>query len=62
MEDGEIQDIRGNEMDQSIKAQKIQQIIKLLKFILTIDDMEILKSTIESVVEMLGEISEEQNN
>jgi len=43
---------------QSVKNQKIQQIIKLLKFILTIDDLEIIKSTIESVTEIL----EEENN
>jgi len=48
--------------NQSVKVQKIQQIIKLLKFILTIDDLEIMKSTIESIIEMLSEISDEKNN
>lgn len=40
------------------KAKKIQQIVKLLKFLLTLDDMEIIKSTLESVIEIL----EEENN
>lgn len=44
--------------NQSVNKQKLEQIIKLLKFILTIDDMEIIKSTLESVVEIL----EEENN
>lgn len=37
------------------KNQKIQQIIDLLKFVLTLDDEEILRSTIESVIELLEE-------
>jgi hypothetical protein len=34
---------------------KIKKIIKILKFILTIDDMEVIKSSIESVIETLEE-------
>jgi len=37
--------------------QKLQQVIDLLKFVLTLDDEEITKSTIESVVEILEEIN-----
>ena len=44
--------------NQSTKSQKLEQIIKLLKFIITLDDMEIIKATIESIVEIL----EEENN
>ena len=52
---GRITDII-NKMDSvSVKNQKIQQIIKLLKFILTVDDLEIIKSTLESVIELLEE-------
>lgn len=47
-----------SEQNQSVNKQKLEQIIKLLKFLLTIDDMEIIKSTLESVVEIL----EEENN
>lgn len=35
--------------------QKLQQINELLRFILTLDDEEIIKSTIESVIEILQE-------
>lgn len=35
--------------------QKLQQAVDLLKFVLTLDDEEIVKSTIESVVELLEE-------
>lgn len=35
---------------------KIKQVIKILRFILTEDDEEIIKSSIESVIEMLEEI------
>ena len=37
------------------KNAKIKQIIELLKFVLTVDDEEIMKSSIESVIEMLEE-------
>lgn len=35
--------------------QKLQQAVGLLKLILTLDDEEITKSTIESVIELLEE-------
>lgn len=34
---------------------KLQQVVELLKFVLTLDDEEIVKSTIESVIELLEE-------
>lgn len=34
---------------------KLKQIIELLKFALTLDDEELLKSTVESVIESLEE-------
>lgn len=37
------------------RNQKIQKIVDLLKFILTLDDEEIVRSTIESVIELLEE-------
>lgn len=42
-------------MNNSDKKDKIQRIINLLKFVLTLDDEEIIKSTIESVIELLEE-------
>jgi len=36
---------------------KIKQIIEILKFVLTLEDDEIIKSSIESIVEMLEEIN-----
>jgi len=41
--------------DRDEKNYKLQQIIELLKFSLSLDDDEIIKSTIESVVEQLEE-------
>ncbi len=38
------------------KNPKIKQIIEILKFILTVEDEEITKSSLESVIEMLEEI------
>lgn len=38
------------------KADKLKQIIMLLEFILVLDDKEIMKSSIESIIEMLKEI------
>ena len=35
--------------------QKIEQVVELLKFALTCDDEEIIKSTVESVIEILEE-------
>lgn len=37
------------------KDDKIKRAIKMLKFILTVDDEEITKSSIESVIEILEE-------
>lgn len=34
---------------------KLRQVVDLLKFVLTLDDEEIVKSTIESVIEVLEE-------
>lgn len=41
--------------DKGNRKQKIQQIVELLKFVLTLNDEEIIKSTIESVIELLEE-------
>jgi len=41
--------------DKENRNQKLRQITELLKFVLTLDDDEIVKSTIESVVELLEE-------
>jgi hypothetical protein len=38
--------------------QKLEHVIELLKFVLSLDDEEIIKSTVESVIEILQEISE----
>lgn len=35
------------------KHRELQRVVEMLKFILTIDDEEIIKSIIESVIEML---------
>jgi len=40
---------------QSEQKQKLQKIVGLLKFILSLDDQEITKSTIESIIELLEE-------
>jgi hypothetical protein len=37
------------------EKEKLKQIVELLKFISTIDDEEIKKSTIESIIEILEE-------
>ena len=37
------------------KNQKLRQVAELLKFVLTLNDEEIIKSTIESVIELLEE-------
>jgi len=34
---------------------KLEQVIELLKFALSVDDEEIIKSTVESVIEILEE-------
>lgn len=40
---------------ESAKDLKIKKVIKILKFLLSIDDMEVIKSSMESVVESLEE-------
>lgn len=39
----------------SERNQKLQKIVGLLKFVLSLDDEEITKSTIESIIELLEE-------
>lgn len=39
----------------SVGKQKLIQVVELLKFVLTLDDEEIVKSTIESIIELLEE-------
>lgn len=41
----------------NIKRQKLDQAINLLKFVLDLDDEEIVKSAIESAIELLEEIA-----
>jgi hypothetical protein len=38
-------------------AEKLKQVIEILRFLLTVDDEEIIKSSIEGIIEMLQEIS-----
>jgi len=40
---------------QGIDKYKLEQIVQLLKFALSLEDHEIIKSTVESVVEILDE-------
>jgi cobalamin biosynthesis protein CobD/CbiB len=35
------------------RKERLRRVISLLKFILTLDDEEIMRSTVESVIEML---------
>lgn len=50
-------DIMTNSNNNNIENnKKIKQVIKILQFILTSDDEEITKSSIESIIEMLEEI------
>ena len=37
------------------KKEKLKQILELLQFVLTLDDEEIIRSTIESIIEILQE-------
>lgn len=45
-------------MNSKDSKQKLEQVINLLKFISSLDDEEIIKSTVESVIEILQEISD----
>jgi hypothetical protein len=47
--------IMSKRTNQPSDKQKLQQALELLKFVLTLDDEEITKSTIESVIELLEE-------
>lgn len=47
-----------SDIPQTVNIKKLQQIIKLLKFLLTLDDIEIIQNTLESIIEAL----EEENN
>ena len=38
------------------KKTKLKRVIELLKFVLTLDDPELTKSTVESVIELLEEM------
>jgi len=40
-------------MSNDIRKQKLQKIVDLLKFVLTLDDEELLKSSVESVIDLL---------
>lgn len=42
-------------MEKKNKKQNLKKVQELLKFILTVDDEEIVRSTIESVIEILEE-------
>lgn len=53
-----IVDFMTNKTDKGNKNQTLTQVVGLLKFVLTLDDEEVVKSTIESVIELL----EEENN
>lgn len=41
--------------EQKLQAQRLQKIVDLLKFVISLDDREILNSTLESVIESLEE-------
>jgi len=42
-------------MTQQISKRKIKKTVELIKFVLTLDDLEIIRSTLESVIEGLEE-------
>lgn len=39
------------------KSKKIKQIVKILEFVLTVNDKDLMRSSIETIIEMLKEIS-----
>jgi hypothetical protein len=49
-----IVNVMSNKKDNTNKS-KLEQVVELLKFALSLDDEEIMKSTIESVIEILEE-------
>lgn len=61
VEAGAILAIRKGKMtsdDKDDNEHKLKQVIGLLKFALSLDDEEIVKSTIESVIDLLQEMVE----
>jgi len=44
-----------SDKDKGDRDHKLEQVIDLLKFALSLDDEEIIKSTVESVIEILEE-------
>ncbi len=42
-------------MSKKSQKEKLKQIIELLRFSVSLDDQEIIKSTVESVIEILEE-------
>lgn len=49
-----IVNVMSNKKDNTDKG-KLENVVELLKFALSLDDEEIIKSTIESVIEILEE-------
>lgn len=49
-----IVNVMSNKKDNNDKS-KLENVVELLKFALSLDDEEIMKSTIESVIEILEE-------
>ena len=41
--------------DEQVSRERLKKVVELLKFVLTLDDEEIVKSTVESVIELLEE-------
>lgn len=41
--------------DETVSKEQLKKVVDLLKFVLTLDDEEIVKSTVESVIELLEE-------
>lgn len=41
--------------DKTPDTERLKQIVELLKFVMSLDDEEIIKSTVESVIELLEE-------
>lgn len=48
-------DVMKNKKSGDGENHKLEQVVALLKFVLTLDDEEIIKSTVESVIEILEE-------
>lgn len=55
---GQVLDTASDAMPKSPKSTKnpkLKKIIKILRFLLTIEDMEVIKSSVESIIEQLEE-------